>query len=184
MNIQGWFPLGLTALICLQSEGLWRVCSKPQFKSINSSMLSFLYSPNLTSIHEYWENHSFDQMTYVGKVISLLFNMLPRLVIAFLPRSKRFLISWLQLPSAVILEPNKIKSVTFSIVSLCICHGVIGPDAMILVFRICAICYNKIYPKVVLKPCAKCALHRTWNVCSLKVYTFFLNVQIKTKGVK
>ena len=56
-------------------------------------MLSFLYSPNLTSIHEYWENHSFDQMTYVGKVISLLFNMLPSLVIAFLPRSKNLLIS-------------------------------------------------------------------------------------------
>ena len=60
--------------------------------------------------------------TFVGKVISLLFNMLSRLVITFLPRSKRLLISWLQSPSAVILEPKKIKSVTVSIVSPLICH--------------------------------------------------------------
>ena len=71
--------------------------------------------------------------TFVGNVISLLFNM-SRLVIAFLLRSKRLLISWLQLPSPVILEPPKIKSVTVSIVSLSICHEVMGPDAMILVF--------------------------------------------------
>ena len=71
--------------------------------------------------------------TFVGKVMSLLFNMLSRLVITFLPRSKRLLISWLQLPSAVILEPPKIKSFTVSIVSPSICHEVIGPDAMILV---------------------------------------------------
>ena len=72
--------------------------------------------------------------TFVGKVMSLLFNMLSRLVTAFLPRSKCLLISWLQSPSAVILEPPKIKSVTVSIVSPSICHEVIGPDAMILVF--------------------------------------------------
>ena len=72
--------------------------------------------------------------TFVGKVMSLLFNMLSRLVIAYLPRSKRFLISWLQSPSAVILEPKKIKSVTVSIVSPSICHEVLGLDAMILVF--------------------------------------------------
>ena len=65
--------------------------------------------------------------TFVGKVISLLLNMLSRLVIAFLPMSKRLLISWLQLPSAVILEPPKIKSVTVSIVSPTICHEVMGP---------------------------------------------------------
>ena len=64
----------------------------------------------------------------------LLFNMLSRLVITFFPRSKRLLISWLQLPSAVILEPQKIKSVTVSIVSPSICNEVMGPDAMILVF--------------------------------------------------
>ena len=66
--------------------------------------------------------------------MSLLFNMLSRFVIAFLPRSKRLLISWLQSPSAVILEPKKIKSVTVSIVSPSICHEVMGLDAMILVF--------------------------------------------------
>ena len=65
---------------------------------------------------------------------NLLFNMLPRLIITFLPRSKCLLISWLQSPSAVILEPKKIKSLTVSIVSPSICHEVRGPDAMILVF--------------------------------------------------
>ena len=71
---------------------------------------------------------------FVGKIMFLLFNMLSRLVIVFLPRSKRLLISWLKSPSAVILEPNKIKSVTVSIVSPSISHEVMGPDAMILVF--------------------------------------------------
>ena len=74
--------------------------------------------------------------TFVSKVMSLLFNMLPRLVIAFLPRNKRLLISWLQSPFAVILEPPKIKSVIVSIVSPSICHEVMGPDAMILGERI------------------------------------------------
>ena len=68
---------------------------------------------------------------FVGKVMSLLFNMLSRLVIAFLPRSKHLLISWLQSPSAVILEPPKIKSDTVSTVSPTISHEVMGPDAMI-----------------------------------------------------
>ena len=72
--------------------------------------------------------------TFVGKVTPLLFNTLSRFVIAFLPRSKRLLISWLQSPSAVILEHKKIKSITVSIVSPFICHEVMGPDAMILVF--------------------------------------------------
>ena len=71
---------------------------------------------------------------FVCKVMSLLFNMLSSLVMAFLPRSKHLLISWLQSSSAVILEPPKIKSVTVSIVSLSIYHEVMGPDAMILVF--------------------------------------------------
>ena len=72
--------------------------------------------------------------TFVGKVMPLLFNTLSRLVIAFLPRSKRLLISWLQLPSEVILVPPKIKSLTVSIVSPSTCHEVMGPDAMILLF--------------------------------------------------
>ena len=73
-------------------------------------------------------------MDLFGKVMSLLFNMLSKLVIAFIPRSKHLLISWLQSPSAVILEAPEIKSVTVSIVSPSICHEVMGPDAMILVF--------------------------------------------------
>ena len=72
--------------------------------------------------------------TFVGKVTSLLLNMLSRLVITFLPRSKHLLISWLQSPSAVILEHPKIKSDTVSTVSPSISHEVMGPDAMILVF--------------------------------------------------
>ena len=77
---------------------------------------------------------SLTRWTFVGKVMPLLFNMLSRLAITFLPRSKHLLISWLQPPSAVILEPPKIKSVTVSIVSPSICHEVMGPDTMILVF--------------------------------------------------
>ena len=72
--------------------------------------------------------------TFVNKVMSLLFNMLSRLVMALLPWSKRLLISWLQSPSAVILEPRKIKSDTVSTVSPSISHEVVGPDATIFVF--------------------------------------------------
>ena len=102
-------------------------------------MLSFLYSPTLTSVHDYWENKTkqniaLTRQTFVGKVMSLLFNMLSRLVITFLPKSKHLLISWLQSPSAVVLEPPKIKSDTVSTVSPSISHEVMGPDAMIFVF--------------------------------------------------
>ena len=74
------------------------------------------------------------RQTFVHKVMSLFFNMLCRLAITFLPRSKHLLMSWLQSPSAVILEPPKIKSATVSTVSPSICHEVMGPDAMIFVF--------------------------------------------------
>ena len=76
------------------------------------------------------------RQTFVGKVTSLLFNMLSRLVITFLPRSKHLLISWLQSPSGVILEPPspQIKSLIVSIASPSICHEIMGPDTMILVF--------------------------------------------------
>ena len=85
------------------------------------SFSSFIYSLNITR-------------SFIGKVLSLLFNMLCRLVITFLPRSKHLLISWLQSPSAVTLEPPKIKSVTIFTVFPSICHEVMGPDAMTLVF--------------------------------------------------
>ena len=77
---------------------------------------------------------AFTRQTFVGKVMLLLFSLQSMLVIDFLPRSKRLLISWLQSPSEVILEPKKIKSVTVSIVSPSICHEVMGPNDMILVF--------------------------------------------------
>ena len=73
-------------------------------------------------------------LTFVGKVMSLLFNMLSRLVITFLPRSKHLLISWLQSPSKVIFEPKKIKSVTIFTFSPSFCYEVMGPDAIILGF--------------------------------------------------
>ena len=81
------------------------------------------------------EAQALTRWTFVGKVMSLLFNMLSRLVITFLPRSKCLLISWLQSPSAVILDPQKIKSDTVSTVFPSIVHEVMGPDAMI--FKIC-----------------------------------------------
>ena len=77
-----------------------------QFESINSLTLSLLYGPTLTSVHDYWKNHSFDLWTFVSKMISLIFNLLSRFVITFLPRSNRLLISWLQSLSLVILEPK------------------------------------------------------------------------------
>ena len=80
------------------------------------------------------ETIALTRWTFVGKVMSLLFNMLSRLVKAFLSRSKHLLISWLWSPSAVILEPPEIKSVTVSIVSPYVCHEVMGWDAMVLVF--------------------------------------------------
>ena len=106
-----------------------------QFKSINSSALNFLYGPTLTSVQITGKTIALTRWTFAGKVMSLLFNMLSRLVITFLPRSKRLLISWLQLPSAVILERKKIKSVTVSTVSPSISHEGMGSDAVVLVSR-------------------------------------------------
>ena len=113
MNVQGWFPLGLTGLISLQSKGLSRVFSSTAFQKHSV----FFYGPTLMAIHDYCKNHSFDIWTLVGKVMSLLFNILSRFIIVFLPRSKYLLISWLQSPSIVILEPKKIKSATVPISS-------------------------------------------------------------------
>ena len=79
----------------LEVQGTLKSLPTPQFKSNNSSVLSFLYSPTLTSIHDYWKTIALTRWTFVGKVMSLLFNMLCRLVIAFLPRSKHLLFSWL-----------------------------------------------------------------------------------------
>ena len=85
-----------------------------KFKSINSSGLNLLYGPTFTSVHDYWKTVALTIRALVGKVMFLLFNMLSRFVMAFLPRIKHLLILWLQSPSAVILDPKTIKSVTAS----------------------------------------------------------------------
>ena len=106
----------------------------PQFKSISSSALSILHSPTQNPYMTTGKTIALTRWTFPDKVMSLLFNMLSRLVKTFLPRSKRLLISWLQSPSAVILEPPKIKSDTVSTVFPSISHEVMGRDATILVF--------------------------------------------------
>ena len=104
-----WFDL-------LAVQGTQELSPTPQFKSISSSTFSFLYSPTLTSIPDYWKKIiTLTRWTFVGKVVSLLFNTLSRFVITFLPRSKHLLILWLQSPSTVILETKKRKSVTVSL---------------------------------------------------------------------
>ena len=107
--------------------------SAPQFTSVllrSAFFMVQLSHPYMTT----GKTIALTSRTFVGKVMSLLLNMLSRLVITFLPRSKCLLISWLQLPSAVILEPLKIKSTTVSVVFPSICHEVMRPYAMILVF--------------------------------------------------
>ena len=106
----------------------------PQFKSIDSLVVSLLYGPTLTPYMTTGKTKAVTRRAFVSQVMYLLFNMLSRLVIAFLPRNKHLLISWLQSPSAVILEPPKIKSLTVSIVSPSICHEVMGLNAMIFIF--------------------------------------------------
>ena len=108
-----------------------------QHHSSKASILwhSALFMAQLSQLYlTSWKTIALTRWTFVGKVMSLLFNMLSRLVITFLPRSKRLLISWLRSPSAVILESKKIKLVTVSIISLYLCHEVMWPDAMIFIF--------------------------------------------------
>ena len=134
MNIQGWFSLGLTGWVSLQSKGLSRVFANTSSKAsvLQSSaflvvQLSHLYMTTGKTI-------ALTIWTFVNKVIPLIFNMLSGLVIAFLPRSKCLLISWLQSLSEVILDPKKIKSVTVPFYPPSICHEVVGPDAMFFTF--------------------------------------------------
>ena len=120
MNTQDWFPLGWTGWISLQSKGLSRV-----FSNTTGSKASILWTQPwnffiLQLSHSYkttGKTIALTRQTFVKKVMSLLFNMLSRLVIAFLPRNKHLLISWLQSPSAVILEPKKTVSHCFNLVS-------------------------------------------------------------------
>ena len=119
-NTQGWSPLEWTGWISLQSKGPLR-----SLLQHHSSKASILWSSAFFTVQLSYpymttgKTTALTRRTFVGKVMSLLFNMLSRWVITFLPRSKRFLISWLQSPSAVILEPSKRKSDTVSTVSLC-----------------------------------------------------------------
>ena len=117
----------------MQSKGLSRVFSNITVQK-HPFFGSELSGPALISVHDYWKTIDLTVQTFVSKVMSLLYNMLSSLVIAFLPRSKRLLISWLQSPSAVILEPKKIRPLPVSIVFPSICHEVMGSHAMILVF--------------------------------------------------
>ena len=134
MNIQDWFPLGWTGQISLQSKGLSSLLqhhsSKTEILWCSAFFTVQLSHPSMTT----GKTIALTRWTFVGKVMSLLLNILSRLVITFHPRSKRLLISWLQSPSAVILESRKIKSATVSSVSPSIFYEEMGPDAMILVF--------------------------------------------------
>ena len=105
LPIQSWFPVGLIGLTSLLYKGLSRVFSNTTIRRPQFFTLSLHYGPTLTSLHDYWKNHSFDY-TFVSKVMCLPFNTLSRFVIAFLPRSKCLLILLLQSLSTVILEPH------------------------------------------------------------------------------
>ena len=105
MNIQDWFPLGWTGWISLQAKGLSRVFNTTVQK--HQLFGCQLYSPSFTSIHDIWKTIALIRRIFVGKAKSQLFNMLSSLVITLLPSRKYLLISWLQSPSAVILEPKK-----------------------------------------------------------------------------
>ena len=123
-----WFDL-------LAVQGTLKSLFQPH--SSKASLLqhsAFFMVQLFTSIHDYRKNHSLDHTDFVGKVMSVLFNTLSRFVMAFLIRNKRILILWLQSPYPVILEAKKRKSITDSTFYPSICHEVMEPDAMILVF--------------------------------------------------
>ena len=135
MNIQGLISFRMDWLDLLAVQGTLNSLpkhhsSKALILQCSAFFMLHLEQPYTTT----GKNIALTRRTFVDKVMSLLFNMLCMLVITFLPRSKRLLISWLQSPSAVILEPKKIKSDTVSTGSPSICHEVMGLDAMIFIF--------------------------------------------------
>ena len=132
MNIQGWLPLGLFDLLAVQGtlKSLLQHSSKPSVLGCSAFFMVQLLHPNVTT----GKTIDLTRWTFVRKVMSLLFNILSRFVIAFLPRSNHLLISWLQSPSTVILEPKKIKYVMVSTFSPSICYEVMGPDATVFIF--------------------------------------------------
>ena len=133
MNTQDW-SLGWTGWIFVQSKGLSRVFSNTTVQKHQSFSIQLSSSSNSHPYMTPGKTIALTRQTFVDKVMSLLLNVLSGLVITFLSMSKHILISWLQSPSAVILEPQKVKSETVSTVSPSISHEVMGPDAMILVF--------------------------------------------------
>ena len=151
MNIQDWFSLGWTGWISLQSKGLSRVFSSTTVQKhfqCSAFFIGQVSHPYMTT----GKTIALIRQTFAGEVMSLLFNMLTRLVIAFLPKSKCLgLISWLQSPSAVISEPKKIKSVTVSIASPSICHEVMGPGTMIFIFFECWVLSQLFHPPLASK---------------------------------
>ena len=129
VSIQGWSP-------CCPRD-FQDSSPAPQFEGINSLVLCLLYSPALTTVCDHWEDHSLDSTDLCQQnIVSLLFNILPRFVINFWPGRNCLLISWLQASSALILEPKKRKSVTTSTFSSSVFHAVMGPDVIILDFKI------------------------------------------------
>ena len=133
MNVQNWFPLGLTGFDLFAIQGtlkslLQHHSSKPSILWCSVFFILQLSHPYTTR----GKTIALTRWNFVGKTMSLLFNMLSKLVIVFLPRSKHLLISWLQSPSAVILEPKTIKSLTVSLVPPSICPEVMGQDAALL----------------------------------------------------
>ena len=135
VNVQGWSPLRLTGLISLPSKGLAGVFSsitvrRHQFFGILPSLWSSSHNRKMTT----GKTIALTIRTFVSRVMSLLFNTLSRFIITYLPWSNRLLISWLQSPSTVILEPKKRKSVTTFTFPSSICHEEMQPDSMILVF--------------------------------------------------
>ena len=135
MNSQDWFPLvwqfDLFEVQRILKSLLQHYSSKASILLCSAFFMVQFSHPYMTT----GKTIALTRQTFASKAMSLLFSMLSRFVITFLPRSKHLLISWLQSPSAVILEPRKIKSDTVSTVSPSICHEVMGPDAMIFVFE-------------------------------------------------
>ena len=132
---QPWDFFGMDWLDLLAVQGTLKSLLQHHSSKASILRLSAFFTVQLS--HPYMTTGNtiaLTKWTFVGKVISLLLNMLSRLVITFLPRSQRLLISWLQSPSEVTLEPPKIKSDTVPTVSPSICHEVMGPDAMIFIF--------------------------------------------------
>ena len=141
MNIQDWSPLGWTGWISLQSKGLSRVFSNTTVQKHKFFGAQLSLESN-SHIHTWLLEKPWlwlDGLCW--PIMFLPFNTLSRSVITFLPRRKCLLISWLQSPSAVILDPKKIKSITISIIFPSICHEVMGSDAIIFIFA-CWVSYQ------------------------------------------